>query len=472
VRLSPWTRLIAAAGLLAGVFGCSVGPNYHRPAAAPPAQWAEVGPGGTTNIPAQLTNWWSTFNDPVLDSLIERAVNSNYDLQTAEARLRAARALRGEAIADLLPTIDANGSYTVSRRSANALSFSVNSLDNNTYQLGFDANWEIDIFGGKRRALEAANATIQAVAEDCRSVLVSLLAEVARNYVELRGIQSQLAIARQNIEAQQEAVHLTQLRFEKGLASELDTAQAKTLLANTRAQVPTLVTALKQTSHQLSVLIGQPPAALDSLLTTAVPIPPTPPEVPVGLPSDLLLRRPDVRGSERRLAAATANIGVAKAELFPKFFLTGAAGYQSLSLGNLISPGSEFWTAGPSVTWRILEYPRLSAQIKSQTAQTEMALAVFNQTVLIALQEVEDSLVAYAQEKQRYLALDEAVTSSRRSLDLAARLYQEGLGDFLNVLLAQRSLYQAQDALVQSQRTVTQDLVALYKALGGGWDTP
>lgn len=471
MRLRSLPRMLAAAGLLAGLAGCSVGPNYHPPKVAVPGQWAEVGPGGTTNRTPQLAQWWKRLHDPILDSLVERAIKSNYDLKAAEARLRAARALRGAALADFLPVVDANASYSVARRSANALSVRVTSLDTDTYQAGFDAAWEIDIFGGKRRALQEANAALEAVEDDRRSVLVSLLAEVARNYVEMRGLQSRLAIARQNIEAQQETVGLTQLRFEQGLASELDMSQAKTVLASTRAQVPSLLIGLKQSSHQLSVLIGQPPATLDSLLTNTVPIPATPPEVPAGLPSELLLRRPDVRSSERQLAAATASIGVAKAELFPKFFLTGSAGYQSLDLGSLISPASEFWTAGPAVSWRILEYPRLRAQIKYQTAQTEQALAQFNQTVLTALQEVENSLVAYAQEKQRYRALNDAVVSSRRSLDLANQLYNEGVGEFLNVLVAERSLYQAQDALVQSQGAVTEDLVALYKALGGGWET-
>ncbi len=464
-------RFAACAGLAGVLAGCSVGPNYHRPSVALPANWAEAGPGGTTNAGSHLAQWWKVFQDPVLNSLITRAVKSNYTLKAAEARVRAARALRGAALAAFLPTIDANGTYTVARRSASGLSFRVNTLDTETYQAGFDASWEIDVFGGERRALQEANATLQSIEDDRRDVLVSLLAEVARSYVGLRGTQKRLAIARQNIDAEQETVNITQLRFAQGLASELDVSQAKALLATTRAQVPALVTALKQSSHQLSVLLGQPPGALDSLFTNSAPIPPTPPEVPVGLPSQLLLRRPDVRSSERQLAAATAAIGVAEAELFPKFSLLGNAGYQSLKLGSLISPASEFWSAGPSVTWRLLEYPRLRAEVKSQSAQAQQALAQFNQTVLTALQDVEDQLVAYAQEKQRYLALDEAVAESRQALDLSRRLYTEGVGEFLNVLEAERSLYQAEDALVQSQDSVSVDLVALYKALGGGWET-
>ena len=266
-------------------------------------------------------------------------------------------------------------------------------------------------------------------------------------------------------------LEITQLRFDKGLASELDVSQAKAVLASTQSEVPTLETILKQASHRLSVLIGQPPGALDATLAAEAPIPTPPPEVPTGLPAELLRRRPDVRRTERQLAAATARIGVATAELFPKFFLTGASGFESLKAGNLVSPASEFWSAGPSVQWRLLEYPRLRAQIRAQTGQQEQALAQFNQTVLTSLEDVENALVAYAKERERYRWLGDSVIANRRSLELANQLYTTGLGEFINVLEAERLLYQADDALAQSQRTVTENLVALYKALGGGWET-
>jgi NodT family efflux transporter outer membrane factor (OMF) lipoprotein len=451
--------------------GCSVGPNYHRASVSLPERWAEVGPGGTTNGTAQLTQWWKGFGDPVLDSLIARASQSNYDLKAAEARLRAGRALRGAVVADFLPTIDAEGSYTVARRSQNALAFPVRLIDTETYQVGFDATWEIDVFGGKRRELEAANADIQAIEEDGRSIWVSVLAEVARNYVELRGTQRRLVIARDNLKAQQETVEITQQRANAGLVSDLDVAQATALLAATRSQVPGLEMEEKQFIHRLSLLVGQPPGILQPELETDAPIPPTPMEVPAGLPSDLLLRRPDVRRSERQVAAATARIGVATAELFPKFNLMGVAGYQSLDISTLISPGSEFWTAGPSVRWRLLEYPRLRAQIKAQTAEQEQLLAQYHQTVLTSLEDVENALVAYAKEKERYVAISEEVRANRRAFELASQVYTSGLGDFLNVLVAQRALYQTEDDEVTSQRAVTLNLVALYKALGGGWET-
>ena len=466
-----WQHASSFSLLLVMLAGCSVGPNYQAPKLKMAAAWSEAGPGGTTNRAAEFTQWWKTFDDPVLDSLIERAVKSNYDLKAAAARLRAGRALRGAAVADLFPTLDANASYTKARRSQNALSFLVRQLDTDTYQVGFDATWEIDVFGGKRRALEAANADLQAVEEDRRTVLVSLLAEVARNYVELRGTQRRLAIARENLRAQQEAVEITQQRFNAGLVSELDVAQAKAVLAATKSQVPSLQTAEKQSMHTLSVLLGQPPAALQAELEKEAPIPPTPPEVPTGLPADLLKRRPDVRRSERQLAAANARIGVAVAEFFPKFSLTGMAGYQSLETGNLISPASQFWTAGPSVRWRLLEYPRLRAQVLSQSAQQDQALAQFGQAVLTSLADVENALVAYGNEKEGYRALDDEVAANRLALELANQIYTQGRGEFLNVLDAERSLYLAEDALAQSRLTVTLNLVALYKALGGGWES-
>jgi len=457
--------------LLGALAGCSVGPNYHSPKIALPSEWSEIGPGGTTNREVELARWWTTFNDPMLDSLIERAVRSNYDLKAAEARLRAARALRGVALAEFLPTIGAEASYTTARRSQNALAFPVRLIDTDTYQVGFDATWEIDVFGGKRRGLEAFNADLQAVEEDRRDVLTSVMAEVARNYVELRGAHRRIEIARENLRAQEETLRLTEQRFKSGLIGELDVAQARAILAATGSEVPPLETLEKQSIHRLSLLLGQPPNALEDELEKKGAIPPTPPEVPAGLPSDLLRRRPDVRRTERQLAAATARIGVATAELFPKFSLTGVAGFQSLKTSNLIAPESEFWSVGPSIRWRFLEYLRLHAQIRAQTAEQEQVLAQFHQTVLLSLEDVENALVAYGKEKERYNALREAIAANRRAFELANQIYTSGLGEFLNVLVAQRALYQSEDAFVQSQRDISLNLVALYKALGGGWES-
>ena len=451
--------------------GCSVGPNYRPPKTNPPANWSEAQLGGATNAAVQTVQWWKTFNDPELNSLVERAVVANHDLRIAEGRLREARALRSGAIWDFGPTINGAAGYTDAQRAPNAQSFTVNKLHTDLYDAHFDATWEIDVFGGKRRALESANAQFAAVEEDRRDVLVSVLAEVARNYVEVRGFQQRLAIARKNVTAQQEAVDIARARFNAGLSSELDVKQAEALLATTQSQVPVLETSLKQAIHRLSVLLGQQPGALLAEVSQEAPIPGTPPEVPVGLPSDLLRRRPDVRRAERDLAAATANIGVEAAELFPKFSLIGTGGFQSLSASDWFKSGGKYWSAGPTVTWRFLDFGRIRAQVKAANARQEQALASYEKAVLTSFEDVENALVAYANEQLRYRSLTEAVAANRRALELANERYTKGIADFLNVLDAERSLYQVEDQLAESQRTVTVNLVALYKALGGGWET-
>jgi multidrug efflux system outer membrane protein len=463
------TRNAGLVVLIAAV-GCAVGPNYRSPEPPVPTEWSEPRLGGATDEEAEVVRWWAAFNDPTLDSLIERAVGSNHDLRVAVARVREARALRTGVAADLFPSFDALASLTDDRRSQNSLTFPITQLDSDLYEAAFDASWELDVFGGTRRALEAATADLAAAVEDARDVLITLLAEVARNYIEARGFQGRLAIAHRNMQAQSDVLDLTRSRFAAGLANELDVSRAAAVLASTRAQVPTLETSLHQAMHRLGVLLGQEPGALIAELSTDRPIPAPPPEVPVGLPADLLRRRPDVRRSERQLAAVTARIGVATAELFPKFSLTSLAGFQSLHTSDLFTSGSRFWSAGPSVTWRILDVARVRAGIRVQDARQEQALAQYEKTVLTSLEDAENALVAYAKEQVRYASLNDAVEANRRTLGLANELYAKGLSDFLSVLDAERSLYLAEDQLVQSEANISVGLVALYKALGGGWE--
>lgn len=464
-------RCIAAIASLTALAlaGCSVGPDYHPPKLAAPANWSEGQRGGATNSAMQVVQWWKTFNDPELDSLIERAVKANHDLRIAEGLLLQARALRSGAYWDLGPTINSSAAYTDQRISKNA-PYSASPFHTYLYDAHFDASWEIDVFGGKRREVQEATALYASVEDNRRGVLVSVLAEVARNYIEVRGFQRRLAIANNNIQAQAEAVDIARARFNAGLTSELDVKQAESLLATTQAQLPTLETALKQGIHQLSVLIGQPPGALLAELLKEAPVPATPPTVPVGLPSDLLRRRPDVRRAERQLAADTANIVIQTAELFPKFSLIGAGGFQSFSASDWFVPGSRYWSAGPMITWRILDLGRIRSQIQAANAVQQQSLAAYEKTVLTAFADVENALVAYANEQMRYRALTDAVAANRRALELANELYTKGLGEFLIVLDAERSLYQTEDQLADSERTVTENLVALYKALGGGWE--
>jgi NodT family efflux transporter outer membrane factor (OMF) lipoprotein len=476
MKYCPQILLTGAVLALALFQGCAVGPNYQQPKTAVPAQWSAPKPGGETNLEPSIASWWKSFKDPQLDSLIERAVKTNHDLRIAEARVREARALYRIASSQLWPTMDAGGSYARQRQSKNQPvlgSLPMPSgipFDNNVYQAGFDASWEIDVFGGNRRAVEAGKAEVAAAEFGRRNVLVTLLGEVARNYVELRGCQRRLEIATNNLKTQQEALALTEDRFKKGLTSDLDVQQAATLLANTRAVIPTLETGIQDYIHRLGVLLGQPPEALLTELSAPAPIPSGPPEVPVGLPSELLRRRPDIQQAERQLAASTARIGVATADLFPKFSLTGIAGYESTSASDWFAGGSKFWSLGPTVQWRIFDAGRIRANIRVQNARQEQALAAYEETVLMSFEDVENSLVAYAKEQIRRRSLEDAATSSRDSLHLANQLYSNGLASFINVLDAERSLYQAEDALVQSDKAVTQNLISLYKALGGGWE--
>lgn len=461
------------AGMLIFAGGCAVGPDYHPPQTAAPANWSEPLAGGTTNSAMQVADWWKTFNDPELDSLAERAVQNNYNLRVAEGSLLQERALRAYAVWDLGPTIDGSGSYTKEKLSQNAqlFNFPGEPLEYGEYDAHFDASWEIDIFGSKRRSLEEATANFQANQENYRDVLVTLLGDVALNYIEVRAAQQQLLIASNNIAAQSETIGLTQDRFKAGFASELDVRQAQEVLATTKATVPTLQTTLKQAIHALGVLLGKPPGALLDELSSTGPIPSIPSSVSVGLPSDLLRRRPDVREAERQLAAATADIGVQTAQLFPQFSLLGTGGLQSINASDWLTAASRYWSVGPSVTWNVLDFGRIHSQIKASDARQKQALATYEQTVLTAFQDVEDALVAYANEQTRYKALDDAVVADQRALELSKELYTSGNGDFLSVLTSERSLLSDEDQSVQSQSTEAQNLVTLYKALGGGWES-
>lgn len=470
------TNLLLTLGLLASaVAGCAVGPDYHAPQASAPARWSEPLAGGEAALPADTTAWWRTFDDRVLDSLVARAGRSNPDVRIAQARVREARAHYRAASADLWPSADLNGG--VARTGTSHRQPVLGSIplppgvpfENSVYQAGFDASWELDVFGGKRRAREAAEAEVGAVVADHDDTLTTLLGEVARNYVELRASQRRLAIARRNITVQRESLAITRDRYTNGLVSNLDALQAATVLANTEAETPALESAIQASMHRLGILLGGLPGSLSSELSAEAPIPVAASAVPVGLPSELLLRRPDVRRAERRLAAATAGIGVARSEWFPKFSLTGAAGFESVSSGDWFSPGSKFWSLGPTVQWRVFDAGRIRANVKVQTAREEQALAAYEQAVLTAFEDVENALVGYAKEQIRRGALLDALGSSRGSLDLARKLYDNGLTGFLAVLEAERSVYQAEDQVAQSDRAIASDRIVLYKALGGGW---
>jgi NodT family efflux transporter outer membrane factor (OMF) lipoprotein len=406
-----------------------------------------------------------------LDLLITSAVQSNHTLRIAEAHVREARGERDVAFGRLWPSVGGTVSYSRNRWPQNSqFALPPGTADFNLYNASFDAAWELDVFGGRRRSVEAARAEVGVAEAGQRGVLISLLAEVARNYIESRAYQQRLVITRQNIGVQQQALDLTRSRYRSGLANDLDVQQAEALLAATEAQVPSLQTGFAEAVHHLSVLLGQPPGTLMDEMSAEKPIPLTPPAVPVGLPSELLERRPDIQSAERELAAATARIGVAKADLFPKFSLIGLAGLESISADNWFDWYSHYWSAGPAMRWELFEAGRIRARIRVQNARQEQALEAYLQAVLVALEDSENALVAYAREQTRRESLLRSVQADQQAVELSTQLYKSGLVDFLHVLDSERSLYIAQEALVLSEQGISQDLVQLYKALGGGWE--
>ena len=457
------------ASCLLGNSGCkTVGPDYKPPHTATPTNWTSEFQSGLAATPADtnlLAGWWTAFNDPILSGLIEKARSGNLDLRQAEARVGQARAQRGMAKGDLFPTVGANASANRTTASKKA----GNGLTSDFYSTGLDASWELDLFGGKRRSLESATATWQATEESLRDVQVSLLAEVALNYVEVRSYQELLSITESNVTTRSETYDMTRWRHEAGLTTQLDEDQAKLSLEQVRAQVPALRTSLAQAEYRLAVLLGQPPGALNELLAEIKPVPTARPDVAVGVPADLLRRRPDVRTAERKLAAQTAQIGVATAQLYPSFSLSGSLGLESLEYANLYSGSARAAQGLAKAVWTLLDGGKIRQNIKLQTAKQEEALSFYESTILIALKDVENALVDYANEQMRRDSLAAAVKAGRSAFALARDQYSSGLVSFQTVLDTQQSLLLAQDALAISQAKITSNLISLYKALGGGW---
>ncbi len=339
------------------------------------------------------------------------------------------------------------------------------------YQAGFDASWELDVFGGQRRADEAADADTAAAMENRGDIQVSLLAEVARDYIQLRAAQLEAQIARQNLHDQQDTLELTRSRYQAGFATQLDVAREAAQVASTAATLPALEASIRQSIHALGVLLGDDPDALFAELSTSAPIPPVPPRVPVGVPADLVRRRPDIRRAERQLAAATARIGVATSDFYPKFSLTGSLGLDSSQIKPLLDWNSRYFALSPGVSWPIFDAGRIKSNVEVQKELTRQAATSYQSAVLNALREVEDALASYRMEQLRRKALADAVDASRDAVDLARQQYEKGVIDFLEVLDAQRSLLEAENVLAQSDSDISLDLVSLYKALGGGWET-
>jgi outer membrane protein, multidrug efflux system len=468
-------RPLAMAMVLSLVgMGCGVGPNYKRPQVAVPNQWTVAPARGTSAKPIEKEDWWSSFQDPELNSLIERAAAQNLDLKLALDRVEEARAARGIARSGYFPSMDASASATRNRQKVIAplppSSVKIVPVEFNNFQGGLGASWELDVFGGIRRGVQAASADVAAAEENRRDVRVILFGNVGRVYAQLRGFQRRLEIANKNIKTQQDTLDLTRARTKAGLATELDLSRATAQLESTKAVVPTLLSGIDISIHRFSVLLGEEPGALRSELENASPIPAAGPDVEVGLPSDLLERRPDIRRSEAQLVAATARIGEAKADLFPHFVLTGAAGRQVSQLHDITLGAGNFFSVGPGISLPLFTGGRIRSNIAVQDARQRAALINYRSSVLNALEEVQNALVNYAQEQERRDRLNEAARQSQLAVDLATEQYKAGLTDFLSVLDAQRELYADEDQAVQSHTSVTTNVIALYRALGGGWN--
>lgn len=467
-------RLAVLVGVLTGLLlvsgGCAVGPDHVMPERNTSASWDLGLEKGLDDRKADLSRWWSRFDDPTLVVLVETAVQNNNDLRQAASRVREARFQRGVVAGDYGPSLDLGGSAERSRRSSNSFQGFI-SGDRNLFSVGFDATWELDVFGRVRRGVEAADADLESAAADLHDVMVSLIAEVARNYVELRSLQRRLEIADSNARAQSSTLDLTRSRSDAGLTSELDVAQAQANLATTRSAIPPLQAAVVEATSRLAVLLGIDPGRLDDEIEgirASAPVPLAPATIAIGLPADLLRRRPDIRRAERDVAAAAARVGIATAELYPQFTLTGSIGLESEDADNLFESGSRRYGFGPALRWNLFAWGRLRAAIHAAEERHEQTLAGYEQAVLLALEEARNAIAAFTKEQDRRAALLAGETASRRAVELAEARYTQGLTDFQTVLDAQRSLFNLQDQLALSDRSVTTNAIALYKSLGGG----
>lgn len=511
--------------VVAAVGGCAtVGPDYAAPD-LPEAAVGDVlqelagqaGPEAGPVTAEALASWWETLEDPILTQLVEQALDGNLDLRQAQSRVRMARHIVGISRSGLYPHVDGSAMYQRNRASENmvqqpsqtdlmkgmagnvatalgvAQTLSLLPTDpaqalltvpgqvagwpirrdvdweSDYYTVGLDAAWEIDIFGGTRRGVEAARADLEAAQESLKAVWVSLAGAVAQNYISLRTYQARLGVAESNLAAQTETYELLQSLFDSGLRDALAVQQARYIMENTRASIPPLRSGIEASMNSLAVLTGTMPGELHDLLAAGQPIPVASLKVVTGIPANALRQRPDVRVAERELAAQTARIGEAKAELYPKFFLTGSIGIESLKSSTLFDSGSDAWNIGPSISWPIFHAGAIRKNIEVQNELQEQYLAAYENTVLTAVKEVREALVDYAEQQQRREALLNAVDAAQNALAVAQDKYKNGLSDFNNVLDAQRSLLTFEEQLAVSEGTISINLVRLYKALGGGW---
>ncbi len=464
--------------------GCAVGPDYIKPSAPEPRAWIEKEDPKINSEPTDFSQWWTVFNDPALNTLIEKAYEQNLDLRVAGIRILEARAQLGIATGSLYPQQQqgqgALNYIEVSKNQANTLP--IQDFNYSEANLGFDVGWELDFWGKFRRAIESGMGALDASIASYDDILVTLTAEVARTYVLIRTLEARLEIARENVRIQERSLQIAEVRFKGGEVTELDVAQAKSLLRDTQALIPRLEISLRQAKNALSVLLGQLPSELSEILGRPEPIPTVPAEVAVGVPAELLRRRPDIRAAERQVAAQCGLIGVAKADLYPAFSLFGHIGFRASdafrtaagfpggsSLGDLFNSDSLEFVGGPAFTWNLFNYGRIKNQVRVQDARFQQLVVNYQNTVLRAAQEVEDAMVAFLRKQQEVFFLSDSVEAAKRSVELSMIQYREGLVSYQRVLDTQRFQTQEQDLFTSTTGDVALNLIGMYKALGGGW---
>ncbi len=453
--------------------GFKVGPNYCSAKATVAESWIDSGDPRLRSGACDIACWWTAFNDPTLNQLVAEASQQNLTLKMAGCRILQAQAERGIAVGGLFPQQQsATAQYTHNEMSAHTYPFNIITLPSYYYDNwsgGFNASWELDFWGRFRRAIEAADAHLDAQVEGYDNVLVLLQAEVATNYIQMRAYEERLALARRNVDLQKETLRIATLRERQGLVTELDVQQATTTLGTTEALIPTLITGHRAAQNRLCILMGEPPQLLAQKVGSPGSIPLPPGEIIVGIPAELLGRRPDVRQAEREAAAQSARIGVAQADFYPHIAITGTIGLQSQYVSQLFQASSIAGAIGPGISWNILNYGRIANNVRSQDAQYQQALLTYRDTVLRADEEVENGIVSFLNEQERVKSLDKSTRAAARSAEIAMLQYQKGLINYQPLLDSERDLVQQQDTLAQSRGMVGTDLVAIYKALGGGW---
>lgn len=443
----------------------TVGPDYTAPKIDAPDNWQGNSP---ENLPAgkkdkNLAKWWGNFNDPILTDLINRAIANNLSIKEAAVRLREARIRRGISEADKYPTVTSSASATRSRTSNNS---------SNNYQAGFDASWEIDLFGGIRRSLEAYDADIQSAEESLNDTLISLVSEVALNYINLRLYQAELKITKASLKSQEETFEIVSWRYEAGLVTELDLKSSESTLEQTRSQIPDLQSSIDQAQNSIAVLLGCTPGTLKEELTPVKDVPVLQDTtINTGIPADLLRQRPDLRQAERDLAAQTARIGVAKADLYPQITLSGSIGISAANTGRLFESDSITRSTGPSISWPLFNYGSLKKNVEVQKAEAEQLQLQYKALVLSAFEEVENAISSCFYEQLKKEPLEKAVKAAERSLEISRIQYSSGLIDFQDLLESERSVLTLRNSLIQSEGQITINYITLYKALGGGWSS-